>query len=358
MQPDRAPPVPRRRTREVRVGSLILGGEAPVRIQTMWKSPLADRLGDIPLEIERLKALGCELLRFAVPDLASAERLEVVSRTSVLPLVADIHFDPDIALRCLDFVEKIRLNPGNITSTRRKREVLAKAADRGVPIRIGINAGSLPHDLRRIEDRAEAMVVAAERELDLFERHSFSSVVVSLKASDIDSTVRANELFAERYDHPLHLGLTEAGPIIPGLVKSSAALIPLLRRGIGETVRVSLSAPCAEELAAAREILRASGRSRGGVEIISCPRCGRAGFDTHRFLEENREWLATIGSDVSIAIMGCEVNGPGEAKHADVGITGAGGKAIVFRNGKIVARVPVSEGGDLLRSEVEKLCNE
>ena len=347
---------PQRSSRQVRVGALTIGGDAPVRIQTMWKDRLPPDPEPVLSSLRRLERFGCELIRFAVPDEVAAERLGRIAALATIPIVADIHFNHSLALQCLDFVDKLRINPGNIGSEQKKREILIKAKDRGVPIRIGINGGSLPADLKTADRLDEAMVEAAARELELFDAMQFSDVVVSLKASDIDNTMRANKLFRKAYDYPLHIGLTEAGPTIQGIVKSSVALNDLLRHGIGETIRVSLSAPCEDELAAAREILRVSGRSRGGATIIACPRCARAGFDVHRFLDANREWLDAIESEISIAVMGCEVNGPEESRHADVGITGSKGKAIVFRNGKIVARVTEEDGGAVLRREIEAIC--
>lgn len=345
----------RRKTRQIRVGDLSLGGASAVRLQTMWKAPIRE-IEPVVRSIGILHSFGAELIRFAVPDEDSADLLESVTRASPIPVVADIHFDASLALRCLDFVHKLRLNPGNIRSASKKREVLSKAKDRGVPIRIGINGGSLPHDLRHTDDTATAMVAAAERELDFFASHRFDQVVVSLKSSDMESTVRANRLFSERFDFPLHIGLTEAGPPVQGVVKSSIALAQLLNDGIGDTIRVSLSGPCDDEVIAGREILRVTGHHPGGANIISCPKCGRAGFDVHGFLTEHRSWLASIDAPITIAVMGCEVNGPEEARHADVGIAGSGGKAVVFRSGTIIARVPEAEGARVLKEQVADLC--
>ncbi|MDR1142649.1 MAG: (E)-4-hydroxy-3-methylbut-2-enyl-diphosphate synthase [Spirochaetaceae bacterium] len=346
------------------VKALALGGDHPVVIQTMWKDRLffKDLEGEAGAALIRrvnaLSGMGCGLLRFAVPSLEDAEILgELASMVSV-PVCADIHFDYTIALRCLDFsVAKLRINPGNIGSRRRVEAVVSKAAERGVPIRIGVNAGSLPGALRN-HDRAEALVRAAVDELAVFDEMGFTAAVVSMKASGIADTIKANRLFARRNDAPLHIGVTEAGPLIPGTVRSTAALLPLLAEGIGDTIRISLSDTPENEVIAGREILNAvrdlsgagetaeaenrSGRKRpgrSGAVIVSCPRCGRNGFDTLDFTGRWKERLYALDKDVTIAVMGCAVNGPGEAKHADLGITGAGNSIMIFRRGRVTRTI-------------------
>jgi (E)-4-hydroxy-3-methylbut-2-enyl-diphosphate synthase len=359
------------------------------------------------------------------------EAAEILGRLAgmvTMPLVADIHFDYKIALRCLDFpVAKIRINPGNIGSRDRVEKVLSKAADRKVPVRIGVNGGSLPSDLREKADRgmgAEALVEAAERELAIFGDFGFSAVLVSMKASSVGETVRANRLFASRSRSPrppLHVGVTEAGPLIAGTVRNTAALLDLLAEGIGDTVRVSLSDTMENEVIAAREILRAAaelaaaktgagtngdggparggtggpdggadgparggtgggpdggaggtgggpdgGTARGGadpaerlrrpgVTIVSCPRCGRNSFDTHAFTERWLPRLYALDRELTVAIMGCVVNGPGEARHADLGITGAGNRALLFRRGKALRAIDAPEADAAFGEELERL---
>jgi (E)-4-hydroxy-3-methylbut-2-enyl-diphosphate synthase len=333
----------------------------------MWKDRLqfadiTDRAGDaLAAGIAGLKAMGCGLLRFAVPDLEAAEVLGALAGAVSLPLVADIHFDYKIALRCLDYpIAKIRINPGNIGSKERVKKVLAKAADRGIPIRIGVNAGSLPPDLRHtVEegrmDRAEALVAAAERELALFRELRFENALVSLKASTIADTIKANRILASRTDVPIHIGVTEAGPLIAGVVRNTAALVTLLSEGIGDTLRVSLSDSVENEVIAGREILGAAadssgdGKKKRGVVVISCPRCGRNSFDTHGFTERWLTRLYALDKNITVAVMGCAVNGPGEARHADLGITGAGGHVLLFRHGKVVRTISAgAEGLDVL----------
>jgi len=348
-----------RGTRSVKVGKVILGGGFPVSVQTMWKEPLAagPAARDSALaRIESLKALGCDILRFAVPDLASAEALGELAAVSPLPLVADIHFDWRIALRCLDFpIAKIRINPGNIGARFKVEEVVAKARDRAVPIRIGVNGGSLPEDLRDRPDRAAAIVEAAEREIAVFEDLGYGDVVVSMKASDVPTTLAVNRLFASRHDYPLHLGVTEAGPLVQGVARNAAALVPLLSEGIGSTIRVSLSDSMESEIVAAREILACAGLGRKGITLISCPRCGRASFDTHAFTARWAERLYSLCADATIAVMGCVVNGPGEARHADLGITGAGDKVVIFRSGAIARTIRPEEADTVFEEELARL---
>jgi len=349
-----------------------LGGNFPVVIQTMWK----DRLVSADLEgeagratvecIERLSRMGCGLLRFAVPDLAAAEVLGRLSGMVSMPLVADIHFDYKIALRCMDFpIAKIRINPGNIGGRERVRAVLDKAGEKNIPIRIGVNAGSLPPDLR---DRAGALalVEAAERELALCDEFNFTNVIVSMKASGIADTISANRILAGKTGVPLHIGVTEAGPLVIGTARSGAALAMLLAEGIGDTLRVSLSDSMENECLAAREICNAAaeiaalngGRQtadrlrRGGVTVISCPRCGRHRFDTHGFTNRWLPRLYALDRELTVAIMGCEVNGPEEARHADIGITGSGDKATIFRRGAVVRTVSATEADAAFAEEL------
>ena len=374
-----------RKSRSIKIGgfdkveAVTLGGGLPPVIQTMWK----DRLSFSDLEgeaaealisrIDGLKKMGCGLLRFAVPDLEAAEILGNLASMVSLPLVADIHFDYKIALRCLDFpIAKIRINPGNIGSRDKVEAVLSKAAERSRPIRVGVNAGSLPQDLRRLADEgsldsAEALVQAAEREIAIFDEFGFRDVLVSMKASSIADTIKANRLFAERSDVPLHVGVTEAGPLIAGVVRNTAALMVLLEDGIGDTLRVSLSDTVENEVIAGREILLAAAENRSngraaqnrprphGVRIVSCPRCGRSGFDTHGFTERWKSRLYAVDKNITVAIMGCVVNGPGEASHADLGITGAGDKVLIFRKGKVIRTIDAAEADAAFGEELEKI---
>ena len=351
------------------VRSVMIGGKFPVVIQTMWKEKLSFQgLEAAAKRIDGLEKMGCGLLRFAVPDIEAAETLGRLAETVSMPLVADIHFDHKISLRCMDFpVAKIRINPGNIGGGGKVRLVLEKAAKKGIPIRIGLNAGSLPQDLRlRVEEglsTTEALVEAAMREISIFEEFGFKDYLVSMKACTIADTISAGRILSSRTDAPLHIGVTEAGPLIAGVARNTAAIIGLLTGGIGDTVRVSLSDTMENEIIAAREIIAAAAQlapenerlKRGGVNIVSCPRCGRAGFDTHGFLSRRMSELYAMDRDISVAIMGCEVNGPVEAKHADLGITGAGDKVLIFRRGEIIRTVTADQSDRAFEEELGKL---
>ena len=343
-------------TNKVLIGNIPIGGGSPVALQTMWKDPLSDELDPVVRELERLQQMGCAFVRFAVPHEVGADRLIQLKKRSPLPLVADIHFDYRLAVRCIQGgIDKIRINPGNIGLRWKVEEVIHAAADHNVPIRVGVNSGSLPKDLQDEEDVAEAMVTAAEREMEIFEQLGYQSIVFSLKASDINTTVRANELFSKKHPYPLHLGVTEAGPLIPGVVKSSVAMVKLLEQGIGDTIRVSLSDSPVNEIVTGIEILGAAGRGLRRPEIISCPRCGRATFDTHSFVEKVAPVLYSLEKDITVAIMGCVVNGPGEARHADLGITGAGKEIILFKHGQVMRKVDQDSAYDAFVEELKKL---
>ena len=335
------------------VRSLELGGNAPIAIQTMWKQPLnKDILQETVRRIAELEQLGCDILRFAVPDSESAEAFVKLTEMTPMPLVADIHFDYRLALRCMDgCAAKIRINPGNIGTEDRVNAVIKKAQDTGTALRIGVNSGSLPVDIRnRMEQeiceglnaeeaRAAALVAGAQREAALFDKHGFKQYLVSMKASSVKETVLANELFAALSTAPLHLGVTEAGPLVSGIVKSALAFSKLLERTIGATVRVSLSDTMENEVIAAREILTECGKRQGGIRLVSCPRCGRNGFDVHGFVTRWQHRLFAEKKDLTVAVMGCVVNGPGEGRSADIGITGAENFILLFKQGVIVQRI-------------------
>jgi (E)-4-hydroxy-3-methylbut-2-enyl-diphosphate synthase len=351
-----------------------IGGNFPVVVQTMWKDrlSLSDINDSLVKRIDGLTAMGCGLLRFAVPDIQAAEALGRLAQMVSMPLAADIHFDYKIALRCMDFpIAKIRINPGNIGSKDKTAAVLEKAASGNIPIRIGVNAGSLPQDLRkRVEegmDTAQALAQAAQRELAVFEEFGFSACVISMKASGIADTIKANCILSQKTAFPLHLGVTEAGPLTAGVARNTAALVNLLAQGIGDTIRVSLSDTVENEVIAGREIIRAAAQiatqlaqgnvrlKSSGVNIISCPRCGRHAFDTHGFLSRWMTRLYALDRDITVAVMGCEVNGPTEAKDADLGITGAGDKVLIFRNGKIIKTTDAAYADKVFEEELQSI---
>jgi (E)-4-hydroxy-3-methylbut-2-enyl-diphosphate synthase len=349
------------------VKRIAVGGDTPVTIQTMWKEGITDVFSDsnalssILERIAALKALGCDILRFAVPDMKSADSFVKIAAETDMPLVADIHFDYRLALKCLEGnVAAIRINPGNIGSSDRVEKVVAACKDKGAAIRIGVNTGSLPKDLEeKVEkatvSRADALVQTALREAAVFEELKFDQFVVSMKASSVKETVDANEAFAMQSDIPLHIGVTEAGPLIGGVVKSTLAFSTLLNENIGSTIRVSLSSTPENEVIAGREILRECGKRSGGVTIISCPRCGRVGFDVHGFIARWQNRLMAMDKNITVAVMGCIVNGPGEGKNADIGIAGAGDKVVVFRKGKIVQTISAKDADIVFRKELDLL---
>ncbi len=344
----------------------MMGGQWPVSIQTMWKNPLPRFLGPSdPARIfalatlNSLYAMGCDAVRFAVPDEESAVSLGSLAAESPMPLVADIHFNWRLALLCMDFpIAKIRINPGNIGAEWKVVEVVEKAKDKDVALRIGVNSGSLPADLRSERDTAAACLSAAEREMAVFDALGFRNYLVSMKLNEPAQVEEANRLFAARHDTPLHLGVTEAGPLIAGVARNAAALVPLLRDGIGATIRVSLSDTMESEVLAAREIIGCAGIQRTGLRIVSCPRCGRASFDTHGFTERWADKLYAVKDTLEVAIMGCVVNGPGEARHADIGITGAGDSVLIFRKGEIARKVTNDEVDQAFADELRTALNE
>ncbi|MBN1524519.1 MAG: flavodoxin-dependent (E)-4-hydroxy-3-methylbut-2-enyl-diphosphate synthase [Spirochaetales bacterium] len=345
-----------RNTRAVKVKKIMIGGGFPVTVQTMWKKPL-EKIGKTLLkEIRELADAGCDIIRFAVPTIEEAALLGELQAETEMPLVADIHFDYRIALECMrQGVAKIRINPGNIGDENRVQEVIQAARDTATPLRIGVNAGSLPAGLRDEKDIVAAMLKSAEIELELLEKYGFRNVVFSFKSSDVATTINVNRRFREQHDYPLHLGVTEAGPRIPGIVKNTAALYTLLSEGIGETIRVSLSADPLDEVIAGREILRACGRTVKGVNLISCPTCGRTTFPVRDFYEKVSARLNALEKNISIAIMGCHVNGPGEARHADLGITGAGKYALIFKKGEIIRRELIENAYTAFIEELDRI---
>ncbi|MBR7064294.1 MAG: flavodoxin-dependent (E)-4-hydroxy-3-methylbut-2-enyl-diphosphate synthase [Treponema sp.] len=346
---------------------IALGGDAPVSIQTMWKESIvgldSDKEKRLALlqKISSLGALGCDILRFAVPDKQSASALVSIANECEMPLVADIHFDYRLALECLHGnISAIRINPGNIGSKENIEKVVNACKEKNVPIRIGVNSGSLPKDLEsEVLDgkltRGEALSKAAIREVEIFDELNFHSVVVSMKSSTVDETIIANKAFSKISNIPLHIGVTEAGPLISGVVKSTLAFSSLLKEDIGATVRVSLSDTPESEVIAAREILAECGKRSGGVRLVSCPRCGRLGFDVHSFVKRWEKELFSIKKDITVAVMGCVVNGPGEGKHADIGITGSAEKAIIFKKGKIVRTISSKDADKVFREELDSL---
>jgi (E)-4-hydroxy-3-methylbut-2-enyl-diphosphate synthase len=346
----------RRQSRPVRVRGVTVGGGAKVSVQSMTKTDTRD-VGATLDEIRRLAVAGCEIVRLAVPDQDAAEALKAIRRETDLPLVADIHFDHRLALAALEAgVDKLRLNPGNIGARWKVEEVVRAARERGVPIRIGVNAGSLEKDLLASHGRVpDALVASALRHVAILEDLDFRDVVISLKASDVRTMVAAYEGIADRVPYPLHLGVTEAGPSLPGVVKSVVGIGHLLAEGIGDTIRVSLTGPSGEEVRVGLEILYALGLREKRLEIVACPSCGRCEIDLFGVVREAERRLSSLDlPPIKVAVMGCVVNGPGESMEADVGLAGGNGLGVLFREGRIVRRVREDEMVDALVEEVQE----
>ena len=319
-----------------------MGGGAPVSIQSMTNTPTRDVEATLS-QIRALAAAGCDIVRVAVPDMEAAKAVGALKAGSPVPLVADIHFDYRLALEAAEQgIDKIRINPGNIGAPERVEAVAGACRSRGIPIRVGVNGGSLEKELlaKYGGPTPEAMVESALGHIRLLERYGFEDICVSLKASNVSATMRAYQLMGSRYDYPLHLGVTEAGTREMGELKAAAGIGGLLALGIGDTIRVSLTADPVEEVFAARRILKAVGLRREGPELIACPTCGRTQIDLIPMARQVEELLKGVDKPITVAVMGCVVNGPGEAGHADVGLAGGKGEGVLFKRGRIVARVP------------------
>lgn len=335
----------RTKTKRLIVGSKQLGGGAPITVQSMCNTKTEDVRATLE-QIRRLEAAGCDIVRLAVPDMAAANALREIRSGTEMPLVADIHFDYRLALEAARAgVDKIRINPGNIGAKERVGAVAKACRERGIPIRIGVNGGSLEKELleKYAGPTPQAMVESAEKHIELLNMFDFDDICLSLKASDVSTTVAAYRLASERFSYPLHLGVTEAGTAYTGLVRSSVGIGTLLCEGIGDTLRVSLTADPVEEVAAGIAILKAADLRHGGVKFISCPSCGRCGIDLISTAAEAETLLSALPYDITVAVMGCEVNGPGEAKQADYGIAGGKGDGVLFKRGQVVGRAPASE---------------
>jgi len=363
----RAYPLPRHLTRTVRVGSLTIGGGAPISIQSMTKTPTSDIAATVA-QIHALEAAGCDLIRVAVPDTAAALALGAIKAQIAIPLAADIHFNHQLALIAIaQGVDKLRLNPGNLKHPDHIRAVVAAAQARGIPIRIGVNNGSIDPALRAQfpftpAGNAQALVESALGHIRLLEALDFTEIVVSLKASDIITTVLAYRMMAKERDYPLHVGVIESGPPPEGIIKSAVGIGELLGEGIGDTIRVSLTAPPEDEVEAGWQLLRTLELRPGGITLTSCPTCGRCDVDFDPIIREVKAQIFPLdhrlraeGRNLHVAVMGCEVNGPGEARDADVGIACARGFGLLFRNGEKLGKVPESDIVGTLIRQVEEL---
>lgn len=346
----------RRKTVPVSVGDLILGGNR-IYIQSMLNVPSTDIAGSVR-QAEALGAAGCEILRAAIPDKDAVKLIPAIKEKVSIPLVADIHFDYRLALEALEAgIDKIRINPGNIGSPDRIKAVAVACSNRGVPIRIGVNSGSVEkHILEKYGGpTADALVESGLYNAQLLEKFDFHQIVISLKSSNVETMIEAYRKLAERCDYPLHLGVTEAGTERMGLIKSAIGIGSLLADGIGDTIRVSLTADPIREIAAARDILRALDLDEGAPQIVSCPTCGRTRIDLISLANAVEERLRTVKKPIKVAVMGCIVNGPGEAKEADIGIAGGDGCAVLFKKGKILRKVSEDRILEELFSEIEQI---
>lgn len=347
----------RRKTRQVTVGNVKIGGDAPIAIQSMLNAPAEDYEANL-LQIKELEAAGCEIVRMAVPNMDAVKVLARLKENTSIPLVADIHFDYKLALESLVAgVDKIRINPGNIGSQDRVAAVADACALKGVPIRIGVNSGSVEKDLLEKFGGAtpEAMVESAFRHVEMLEKCGFYNTVISIKSSDVENMVRAYSLVAARCDYPLHLGVTEAGTERSSLVKSSIGIGSLLLNGIGDTIRVSITDSPVKEIYAARNILNAINLRVETPQIVACPTCGRTKIDLVSLANQVEEAVRNIKKPIKIAVMGCVVNGPGEAREADIGVAGGDGCGVIFKKGEILRKVPETEIVKALLDEIDKI---
>lgn len=345
-----------RNSKQVRVGNVLLGGGAPVTVQSMLSVPSTDVAGSVRQALE-LERAGCEILRAAIPNKEAVALIPAIKEKVSIPLVADIHFDYRLALEAAAAgIDKIRINPGNIGEESRVKAVADACRQKRIPIRVGVNSGSLEkHILAKYGGPTpEALCESALYHVSLLEKYDFDDIVISLKASSVDLTIRAYEQIAEKCEYPLHLGVTEAGTARMGLIKSAIGIGSLLQRGIGDTIRVSLTADPVEEIKAANDILRALDLKKG-VRFVSCPTCGRTRINLIALANQVEERLKDCRKPITVAVMGCAVNGPGEAREADIGVAGGEGEGLIFKKGKIVRKVPESRLLEELFHEIEKL---
>ena len=350
----------RQNTKEIRIGDVVIGGNHPVAIQSMTNTKTEDIKGTVE-QIHRLEAAGCEIVRCTVPTLEAAEALREIKKNIQIPLVADIHFDYRMAIAAIENgADKIRINPGNIGGEERLRAVVDKAKEYEIPIRVGVNSGSLEKTLLEKYGAvtAEGIVESALDKVRMIEEMEYDDLVVSIKSSDVMMCVKAHELIAEQCPYPLHVGITEAGTVYSGNIKSSIGLGIILYEGIGNTIRVSLTGDPAEEIRSAKLILKTLGLRKGGIEVVSCPTCGRTQIDLIGLANQVEKMVQEFPLDLKVAVMGCVVNGPGEAREADIGIAGGKGEGLLIKKGEVVKMVKEEELLETLRRELQNWENE
>ncbi len=350
----------RQNTKEIRIGDVVIGGNHPVAIQSMNNTKTEDIKGTVE-QIHRLEAAGCEIVRCTVPTLEAAEALREIKKNIQIPLVADIHFDYRMAIAAIENgADKIRINPGNIGGEERLRAVVDKAKEHEIPIRVGVNSGSLEKTLLEKYGAvtAEGIVESALDKVRMIEEMGYDNLVVSIKSSDVMMCVKAHELIAEQCPYPLHVGITEAGTVYSGNIKSSIGLGIILNEGIGNTIRVSLTGDPSEEIRSAKLILKTLGLRKGGIEVVSCPTCGRTQIDLIGLANQVEKMVQEFPLDLKVAVMGCVVNGPGEAREADIGIAGGKGEGLLIKKGEVVKKVKEEELLETLRRELQNWENE
>ena len=347
----------RKMTREINIGGVKIGGNNPIAIQSMCNTDTRDVKSTVE-QIKKLEKAGCEIIRVAVPDMQAAECIRDIKKSIDIPLVADIHFDYRLALKCMDNgIDKIRINPGNIGSADRVKQVADMAKKNHIPIRVGVNSGSLEKEL--VEKYGgvtpQGLVESALRHVKLLEQNDFYDTAISIKASNVPFSIEVYELLSNTVDYPLHVGITEAGTVWGGTIKSAVGIGAILSRGIGDTIRVSLTGDPVEEIYAAKEILKDLNLRKFGVEFISCPTCGRTSIDLIKIANEVESKIKDIDKYIKVAVMGCAVNGPGEAREADIGIAGGHGEGLIFKKGEILRKVPEEKLVDELLKEIALL---
>jgi len=347
----------RRKTRVIKVGKVLIGGDNPISVQSMTNTITKD-VSNTVKQIKELENAGCHIVRSAITDLDDAKAIAEIKKEINIPIIADIQYDYRLALESIKYgVDGLRLNPGNIGSPDRVREVVKACKEKGISIRVGVNAGSIKKEfLEKYNGVNEnSMVYSALEQIHILEDMDFHDIKISLKASNVPLTVKAYEKMSEMVDYPLHLGITEAGPIWRGSIKSSVGIGILLSKGIGDTIRISLTGEPVEEVKVGREILKSLNLLNEGIELISCPTCGRTNIDLIKIVEEAEKKLAGINKHIKVAIMGCPVNGPGEAREADIGIAGGKGEGLLFKKGQIIKKVKEEDLLDELLKEIKKL---
>ncbi len=349
--------IKRKKTNVVKIGNVLIGGDNPIAIQSMCNTKTADVDATVS-QILALEKEGCEIIRVAVPDMAAAEALSEIKKKIHIPLVADIHFDYRLALKAIEGgIDKLRINPGNIGGEDRVKAVVEAAKAKGIPIRIGVNSGSLEKDIleKYGEVTPEGLVESAMRHVRILEKLDFYDIVISIKASNVPFSLATYSLLSQQVDYPIHLGITEAGTEWSGTIKSAVGIGAILAMGIGDTVRVSLTGDPVQEVRVAKAILKDLGLRKFGIEFVSCPTCGRTSIDLIGLANRVEEKCKNIDKDIKVAVMGCAVNGPGEAREADIGIAGGNGYGLIFKKGEIVKKLPEGELLDALMDEIERL---